>query len=49
MRQFFERIRDAVRVAELDGVYMPSIATALRIEADEMAEKYPDDTNGGSQ
>lgn len=29
------------------GGYMPAIATLLRIYADEMAGKYPDDTNGG--
>jgi hypothetical protein len=27
--------------------YMPSLATSLRIHADELADKYPDDTNGG--
>ena len=27
--------------------YLPGIATRLRIYADEMADKYPDDTNGG--
>lgn len=30
-----------------DGGYMPAIATMLRVYADEMADKYPDDTNGG--
>lgn len=29
------------------GVYMPSLATYLRLHADELAEKYPDDANGG--
>ena len=29
------------------GAYMPGIATGLRILADELAEKYPDDANGG--
>ena len=28
-------------------VYMPSLATYLRIKADELADRYPDDTNGG--
>lgn len=32
-----------------NGGYMPAIATRLRIIADEMADKYPDDTNGGSR
>jgi hypothetical protein len=27
--------------------YMPAIPTVLRLFADEMADKYPDDTNGG--
>lgn len=31
------------------GGYMPSIATHLRLIADELADKYPDDTNGGRQ
>lgn len=31
------------------GAYMPALATVLRIHADEMADKYPDDTNGGKE
>lgn len=38
--------RYASAVRENAG-YMPAIATRLRIIADEMADKYPDDTNGG--
>jgi hypothetical protein len=30
------------------GGYMPSLATRLRLIADEMADKYPDDINGGA-
>ena len=30
------------------GAYMPSLATHFRVIADEMAEKYPDDINGGA-
>lgn len=30
-----------------NGGYLPAIATRFRIIADEMADKYPDDTNGG--
>jgi hypothetical protein len=30
------------------GGYMPSLATHFRLIADEMAEKYPDDINGGA-
>jgi hypothetical protein len=33
--------------ADILGVYMPSLATYLRIHADELADKYPDDVNGG--
>ncbi len=40
-------IEAAVSDAERAGVYMPAIATALRLKADELAERYPDDTNGG--
>ncbi|PWE26690.1 hypothetical protein C4N9_20735 [Pararhodobacter marinus] len=29
------------------GAYLPGIATRLRIYADEMADRYPDHTNGG--
>jgi len=29
------------------GAYMPALATRLRIYADELASRYPDDTNGG--
>jgi hypothetical protein len=36
------------RFLAADG-YMPSLATHLRLIADEMADKYPDDTNGGRE
>ncbi len=42
-----ELVDAAVSEFERAGVYMPSIATALRLKADELAEKYPDDANGG--
>jgi len=29
------------------GGYMPALATRLRIIADDLADRYPDDTNGG--
>ena len=32
---------------EKEGGYMPTLATRLRVIADEMAAKYPDDINGG--
>ena len=33
---------------EEEGGYMPTLATHLRLIADEMADKYPDDVNGGA-
>ena len=42
-------IEAAVSEAEKAGVYMPAIATRLRLLADEYADRYPDDTNGGSR
>jgi hypothetical protein len=35
-----------LRAAEA-GAYMPAVATRLRIYADGLADKYPDDSNGG--
>lgn len=29
------------------GGYMPALSTFLRVKADEMADKYPDEANGG--
>jgi len=40
-------ILDFTKEADSLGVYMPSLATYFRIHADELADKYPDDTNGG--
>ncbi len=40
-------IEAAVSEAERAGVYMPAIATRLRLLAGEYAERYPDDSNGG--
>lgn len=31
-----------------NGGYLPAIATLLRIKADELADRYPDDANGGA-
>ena len=42
-------IMDFVNEAELLGVYMPSLATYLRLHADNLADRYPDDTNGGKE
>jgi len=40
-------ILEFTKEADSLGVYMPSLATYLRIHADELADKYPDDVNGG--
>lgn len=44
-------LRDAVEVfvrgIQDRGGYMPACATVLRIIADELADRFPDDTNGG--
>ena len=39
----------AVGEAERAGCYMPAISTVLRLKADELADRYPDDSNGGLQ
>ena len=36
----------AAKLAAAD-FYMPAFATLLRISADEYADRFPDDTNGG--
>jgi len=40
-------ILEFTKQAGILGVYMPSLATYLRLHADELADKYPDDVNGG--
>lgn len=42
-----ESIERFVTAYAVAGAYMPSIATWLRIAADELADRFPDDTNGG--
>ena len=42
-------ILEFTKQADILGVYMPSLATYLRLHADELADKYPDDVNGGLQ
>lgn len=48
-----DELRESIEAYEKSckekGGYMPALATLLRIFADEMAEKYPDDTNGGNR
>ena len=39
-------ILEFTKQADILGVYMPSLATYLRLHADELADKYPDDVNG---
>lgn len=45
------KLRDAIEEFVLScksrGGYMPACATVLRIIADELAYRFPDDTNGG--
>lgn len=43
-----EAIENYVTKCKNNGEYMPAIATLLRIYADELADRYPDDTNGGN-
>ena len=48
-----DKLRNAVEEFVQDcqrrGGYMPACATVLRIIADELADRFPDDTNGGRQ
>ncbi len=44
---FDEAVRKFVSEMDKSGAYMPGLATYLRIHADELAERFPDDTNGG--
>ncbi len=48
MKKMDDEIDAVCREMERDGVYMPSIATCLRLKADELAELYPDDSNKGA-
>jgi hypothetical protein len=42
-------IEDFVKHCEKRGGYMPACATVLRLLADELADRFPDDTNGGQR
>lgn len=46
-----KKLRQSIKTFEQEyasaGGHMPAIATLLRIYADELADKYPDDANGG--
>tara|TARA_R110000751_G_scaffold307812_1_gene431803 strand:+ start:3636 stop:3839 length:204 start_codon:yes stop_codon:yes gene_type:complete len=48
-----QKLSDAILSFEQEclraGAYMPALATRLRVHADELADKYPDDTNEGSR
>lgn len=45
----FEAAVDRFESAMLDaGAYMPAMATRLRLIADSLADRYPDDINGGT-
>lgn len=43
-----EAVKKAEELAKRQGAYMPALATLLRLHADELADKYPDDANGGA-
>ena len=44
----FDGAVDRFEASLLDAdAYMPALATRLRLIADEMADRYPDDANGG--
>lgn len=40
-------IEEFVQDCQRRNGYMPACATVLRIIADELADRFPDDTNGG--
>jgi hypothetical protein len=40
-------IETFVQSCKSRGGYMPACATVLRLIADELADRFPDDTNGG--
>ena len=42
-----QAIQRAENVCKAEGGYMPALATLVRILADDLADAYPDDTNGG--
>ena len=41
-------IEEFVQDCKRRGGYMPACATLLRIYADKLADRFPDDTNGGA-
>lgn len=45
---FDKAVSAFTKAADQLGVYMPSLATYVRLHGDELADKYPDDTNGGN-
>lgn len=45
MHTFMQNVSVLVQLAQRDGLHMPSIATALRIEADEIDERFPSDVD----
>lgn len=47
MQMYEEGFKAGYRRCKSDGGYMPALATLVRILADELADAYPDDTNGG--
>lgn len=46
-RDLRDAIERFVQSCQRRGGYMPACATVLRVMADELADRFPDDTNGG--
>ena len=46
-RDLRDAIERFVQSCQRRGGYMPACATVLRVIADELADRFPDDTNGG--
>lgn len=45
MGRFFDGIAALVRQAEADGLHMPALVTALRLEADELSDRFLSEVN----
>lgn len=42
-------VNDYVAAVTANGGYLPAVATLLRLIADELADRFPDDANGGNR
>lgn len=47
IEKFDGAVRDFEQDALTNRAYMPALSTRLRMHADTLAERYPDDANGG--